>query len=38
MQLAFFPHNTKVEFDPAAAALIVLVCISSFRDAESVGI
>ncbi|WP_029310257.1 DUF6884 domain-containing protein [Cupriavidus metallidurans] len=26
MQLAFFPHNTKVEFDPAAAALIVLAC------------
>ena len=26
MQLAFFPHNTKVEFDPAAAALIILAC------------
>ncbi|WP_202126977.1 DUF6884 domain-containing protein [Cupriavidus sp. SW-Y-13] len=26
MQLAFFPHNTKVEFDPAAPALIVLAC------------
>jgi len=26
MQLAFFPHNTNVDFDPMAPALIVLSC------------
>ncbi len=26
MQLALFPHHTRVEFDPAAPALVVLAC------------